>query len=279
MSKHIVDEAMGPQVDSTSSGDSSWRWELFKAEYASLREESARAHDSQHHIVQWSLTAYGALFLAALALTDKEPIARTTLVGRVDPYLMQLGFFLVVLPLLVIASMLVWLAELYRIERAGAYLRFREACWRDGEAPDDQNLNDCLTDRGYPLLWETKIHGPAKELRNFSTGFVLYAFALVFALVIYFLDVSTSHRSLLFQLVAYVLGVGVLLLYFWLIPRRFKGNIEVLRQLFPRKAGPNQWGRLSQLERAFYRVIGLRPLYADKGPAKAPHGSPPAPNR
>jgi hypothetical protein len=259
----MVEEGATDALSPKSLGEAPWKWELFRTEYGSLREESARAHDSQHHIVQWSLTAYGVLFLTALALSDAQGLDGPTLEGRLDPYVMQLGFFVLVLPLLLTASMLVWLAELYRIERVGAYLRSRERCWSEGSFPSElARLDESLSSRQYPLLWENKIHGPGKELRNFSTGFLLYGAALVFALAVYVVDVWSPANSLIFELFATLVGLGVLILYSRLIPWKFMKDIDDIRRLFPEDERPNPAADpcYSKIARAFFKLIGLSAL-------------------
>lgn len=94
-------------------------FDFLKAEYDSLRAESAQARLAQQQILQWSLAAIAAIFAASLIFAG----------GGADR--VEAGFsgtlflvvYLGVLPGLVVTACWAWIGELVRMERVGYYLR------------------------------------------------------------------------------------------------------------------------------------------------------------
>lgn len=81
-------------------------------EYKTLREESLTALKHQQYILQWGLIAVITLFTAGFGVWDRK--------------LLSEAIFLVVLPFLCYTILIIWMHELARMNRAGAFLRSLE---------------------------------------------------------------------------------------------------------------------------------------------------------
>jgi hypothetical protein len=156
---------------------------MFLAEYQSLREESAQARTAQQTILQWSLGAFALIFAGAMA----SDVASTP---RGEVLLMII--FGLALPGLVFGSCLAWAGELLRMERAGYFLRGREAAvWASsarGRVVDERNVLDI---EQFPLLWENfiasaKYPGARKQQLGYIGALVIYGLSYSISAVVFF---------------------------------------------------------------------------------------------
>jgi len=246
---------------------------LFRAEYDSLRNESSKALEAQHRILEWSITAFAVIFVAALSAADGAGVVGPSF-GDSSPRLQVLLFGLV-LPLLILASGLVWLAELYRMERAGAYLRSRErATWPNRDMED---LAGCRLDwEHHPLLWENVIHDHGKVMTNFLGGFVIYAAALAVSLTTFSLEWWTYRLVSTRWLVAGQVVAGlVCLVVIGTITRRFLSNCGELnvrfhhRESFDSSVKDERWGTPAGVASLGSRSVGVLSRLSLKSPRKA----------
>src|SRR4051812_32693025 len=93
-----------------------WR-ELAIEEYKTLREESLQAQRQHHSALQLGFSGLAVLVGLSVALRDRT-VAAVVLLAAV--------------PLLVVATVLIWLNELRRMVRAGAFLVEVEVTQRNG---------------------------------------------------------------------------------------------------------------------------------------------------
>ena len=122
------------------------RWlSVAMAEYESLRQESLQAQRQQQEVVRTGYAAITLLAGVAAALSGRG-VAPTIL--------------LLIAPLLAIGTAIVWLGELGRMVRVGAYLVEREAA-----------VNDALsTSRGPRGTPEPRSERSSPELTSWSTS-------------------------------------------------------------------------------------------------------------
>lgn len=122
---------------------------LLVQEYASLRSESLSAKQNQQTILQWTLATVGIVIAAGIAaaagLKDLDAVGRfglnlatTVLVGALVPVVVSCAFG-------------IWMGELFRMERAGQFLRDREVAWSGGAA---RSADPRDPQYGLMLLWE-----------------------------------------------------------------------------------------------------------------------------
>lgn len=202
----------------TGPDDRQDRLRLFLAEYESLRQESAQARDAQQSIMQWSIGAFAAVLVAGLALPDQGP-GSTTMYAR-------LALFGLGLPVLVFGASLAWFGELYRMERAGHYLRCREAGFRSAAPPGgiaQKGVEDWIQ---FPLLWETLIHDKEdrKLKRNFDSGFAVYLSVLIFSMGMALIELISERFAggNLLKILGISYLVALTCLYMWLMWGRFR---------------------------------------------------------
>lgn len=162
----------------------------FQVEYESLRAESAQAREAQQTILQWSFGAIALSYAAIAASYASETQA-------VDNF--RLVIFGLGLPGLVISACLSWMGELFRMERAGYYLRGRErATW--SEAIDVDSLSSKWVQRpeDAPLYWENFIafggggFGRRKGLLGYLASYGVYSGTLLGTLWLFRLELG-SH--------------------------------------------------------------------------------------
>jgi hypothetical protein len=126
--------------------------DLVVQEYVSLRNESLAAKQNQQTILQWTLATVGVVIAASVAAS----IATGDLSATERPGVLFVGAALTgfVLPTVIACALGIWLGEVGRMERAGHFLRSREAAWSQGLAinslPDDPT-------HGLTPLWETML--------------------------------------------------------------------------------------------------------------------------
>ncbi|MGR6320033.1 hypothetical protein Q2K19_25705 [Micromonospora soli] len=151
---HPADDNGSLQNDNTDWAKRSF--DLVKAEYETVRAESAQARQAQQSILQWSLATIGVTLTAGILLINS--------MAALDPaqhrsrFLYAVFIFLygLALPVGSWLSCLAWFGELIRMERAGRYLRGLEVVVHAlllKEAPEGH-------ERSYlraPLRWETYI--------------------------------------------------------------------------------------------------------------------------
>jgi hypothetical protein len=145
--------------DSLQSDNKDWAkksFDLVKAEYETIRAESAQARQAQQSILQWSLATIGVAITAGVLLINS--------MAALDPaqhrgkFLYAVFIFLygLAVPGGSWLSCLAWFGELIRMERAGRYLRGLEVVVHlilSKEAPEHDKLNYLRA----PLRWETYI--------------------------------------------------------------------------------------------------------------------------
>lgn len=161
--------------------------ELLVQEYVSLRAESLAAKQNQQTILQWTLATVGIVVAASVAAVAalKDLNAASQLAINAATAIMA-GLCI---PVIVALAFGIWLGELNRMQRAGQFLRSREAAWSRGLAaesdPDDPHS-------GHLLLWETLIAGQHRDYPKNRLGgkasvllfATLYAFSLVAGVLI-----------------------------------------------------------------------------------------------
>lgn len=207
------------------------RLRLFLAEYESLRHESSQARDAQQSIMQWSIGAFAAVLVAGMAIPDQGPDS-TTMYAR-------LALFGFGLPLLVFGASLAWFGELYRMERAGHYLRCREAGFRTDSPPRG------IAERGvedwsrFPLLWETLIHDERKLKRNFNSGFAVYLSVLVFSMGMVLIELASERFGSPLKILGVLCLVTIAALYISLMWWRFRTMRD---EMSPQSESPPQPG-------------------------------------
>jgi hypothetical protein len=222
---------------------------LFAEEYRSLRDESAQARETQHKVLEWTVSAFAALFVAALVIPASSDAGQTVA--------LRLLLFGLVLPLLLIASAVVWLGEIYRMERVGAYLRCRErASWKD-HAEEVESAPLCTrVIADYPLLWENQIHTHMKEKRDFLSGFAALGMALVASLAAFSLEAWFSSQPLYAKILEQGYVVIPLLWFRSRVSNRFLANRASLEKDF-KHHGPEIDQRLETLDRVLEWAAGI----------------------
>ena len=129
-------------MPTSESGADAWL-AIAVEEYKTLREESLQAQRQHHSALQLGFSGLAVLVGLSVALHDRA-VAAVVLLTAV--------------PLLVAATTLVWLNELRRMVRAGAYLVEVEG-----------HLNDSAAGRVPAVGWETSLRlgtGPQARLTN-----------------------------------------------------------------------------------------------------------------
>ncbi len=172
---------------------------LFTEEYRSLREESKQALTAQQTTLQWSLAAFAIILAAGLAiegrLLDSGPPVTAAggsgaAAGHGTSYFIIFGF---ALPGLITAATMIWVGELYKMERVGCYLRARERSLLNTGMDSEPNRAGPLAK---PLLWESYLGLPNSRFQRpdgalgnspiaFVGGISVYAGGLLISLALY----------------------------------------------------------------------------------------------
>jgi hypothetical protein len=172
---------------------------LFTEEYRSLREESKQALTAQHVTLQWSLAAFAIILAAGLAIEGRllnggPPVTAAggsgAAAGHGISYFIIFGF---ALPGLITAATMVWVGELYKMERVGCYLRAREKSLLKTGMESELGPAGALAK---PLLWESYLALPNSRFQRpdgalgnspiaFVGGMSVYAGGLLISLALY----------------------------------------------------------------------------------------------
>jgi hypothetical protein len=185
---------------------------LVVEEYSSLRAEILASYGFAQSIVRWTLTAFAALTAAALLAMYNADGSSSAAFFR-NAAAIAFG---IVLPVMAWLSAWTWLGELYRADRAGAYLRSLEM--------DIARVPGLAGRLGFqPIRWGSFLHeterrspgGPKTTMTDLGSAAVLFgivATSLLFFAMLWkqlWEDNEIEPLSL-----AWVLPVGVLLLNF-----------------------------------------------------------------
>ncbi|WP_412162801.1 hypothetical protein [Curtobacterium flaccumfaciens] len=127
--------------------------QLLLAEYETVRDESRQAREAQQATLNWSLAGLAALFGGGL-------VYATATLKSDHPHPVNAAIFFlifgVVIPGFAIASIITYVGEISRMERAGRYLRGFEIAL----------VRERVAGRA-PLLWERFLaNGDAEHTRN-----------------------------------------------------------------------------------------------------------------
>ncbi|ODT09277.1 MAG: hypothetical protein ABS61_13745 [Microbacterium sp. SCN 70-18] len=124
--------------------------ELLVQEYVSLRNESLSAKQNQQTILQWAIATAGIVVAASIAVGGA--LEEVDALGRFSLNFASAVLVGGLMPVVVSCAFGNWLGELHRMERAGQFLREREAAWSGGAArsgdPSDPEY-------ALVLLWES----------------------------------------------------------------------------------------------------------------------------
>ena len=174
--------------------DPLWR-ELFLAEYASLRDESAHARQAQQAVLQWSLATSAVILGAAVAFFARGGPAPPT--GAVFVFLLVYGFGM---PAFAAAAFMAWFGELLRMERVGVFLRGRERLTWDDAALREEIRESVSGGEAWrqAMVWENWIAfgtgglGARKQIVGYLGGVLLYV-GLFVASELIFLNAALAH--------------------------------------------------------------------------------------
>ena len=157
----MADPDAGSEGVADEGGSESRLWrekalELLKAEYESIRAESAQARQAQQSIIQWSLATLGVALSVGILVVNA--MSSTQIRGEQERflYVVFVVLFGVAFPAAAWLSCLAWFGELIRMERAGRYLRGLEVAIKGAIAETyprcDEKSYLCA-----PLRWESYI--------------------------------------------------------------------------------------------------------------------------
>lgn len=147
--------SIGQPVATEISEIDKFALDFIKAEYETLRTESAQARQSQQSILQWSMAIIGVVFSAGIILVNQSMSTNVDQSAKGFLYVVFLFVFGFVLPLSSWCASLAWFGELIRMERSGRYLRGFEVSLTN--IASRYNSSSDIPHLRSPLRWENYI--------------------------------------------------------------------------------------------------------------------------